>query len=347
MMTKHERFMNYLQGKPVDRVPVAFFHHFCGPTEWGKGLVNTDAFERNINGHKLAREKFDPDVIKVMNDTLMVMPVDVSGVHCSQDLRGLHAPSVDSEYAHKLLELTKRVLTFYEDSDAPKYATGFSPSTVLRCALCTGPFAGEGDESQLLAYIKEDPESVAVAIQNIGDDIIAINEMLLKESDIDGIYFSVSNQNAFFSDAEYRSLIAPVEKKVMDKANELSKVNLLHICGYHGRANNLALFLDLEAAAYNIAVFSEGVTLSAGKRLFGGKPVFGGFAQDHTIYTGTKQEVKEQTWKILDECGQIGTMIGADCTVPNDIDDSRFNWVVEACEEYAANPRVKVGGKHA
>ena len=67
-MTKRERFMNFLASKPVDRVPVAFFHHFCPPNEWGKGLENQEAFERNVIGHKLAREKFDPDVIKIMND---------------------------------------------------------------------------------------------------------------------------------------------------------------------------------------------------------------------------------------------------------------------------------------
>ena len=340
MMTKRERFMNFLQSKPVDRVPVAFFHHFCGPAEWGQGLVNADAFERNIIGHKLAREKFDPDVIKVMNDTLMIMPVDVSFVRSAADLRRVHAPSVDSEYTRKLLEMTKRVLAFYQDSDAPTYATGFSPSLVLRTNMCTGPFAGEGDESWILKYIKEDPESVAAGIRNIGDDIAAINELLIKEGGVDGIYFSISNQKGFFTDDEYRTYVAPAEKAVMDKANELSKVNLLHICGYHGRANNLGLFLDFEAAAYNIAVYAEGVSLSAGKRLLGGKPVFGGFAQDKVIYTGSMQEVKEATWKILDECGQIGTMIAADCTVPNDIDDSRFNWVVEACEEYAGKTRA-------
>ena len=36
-MTKRERFMNFLENNPVDRVPVAFFHHFCPPGEWGKG----------------------------------------------------------------------------------------------------------------------------------------------------------------------------------------------------------------------------------------------------------------------------------------------------------------------
>ena len=94
-------------------------------------------------------------------------------------------------------------------------------------------------------------------------------------------------------------------------------------------------FKDYPAAAYNIAVYAEGVSLSAGKKLFGGKPVFGGFAQDTVIYKGTREEVKKATWDILDECGQLGVMIGADCTVPNDIDDDRFNWVRDAAIEYA------------
>ena len=37
-MTKHERFLNVLANKPVDRVPVAFFHHFLEDwTDFGKG----------------------------------------------------------------------------------------------------------------------------------------------------------------------------------------------------------------------------------------------------------------------------------------------------------------------
>ena len=335
-MTKRERFMNFLASKPVDRVPVAFFHHFCPPNEWGKGLENQEAFERNVIGHKLAREKFDPDVIKIMNDTLMIIPVDVSFVKTTSDLRNVHAPSVDSAFAKKTLELTKRVRAFYEDSDAPVYATGFSPSQVLRNSLCIGGVPGEGDETRMLKFVEEDPDAVAAAMKNLCEGICAINEMLIKEGGVDGIYMSVSNQSNFFTDEFYRSYVAPYEKEVMKNANKLSSINLLHICGYHGRSNHLSLFTDFEAAAVNIAVYAEGVSLSEGKKLFGGRPVFGGFAQDTVIYKGTEQEVKEAAWKILDECGQIGVMLGADCTVPNDIDDSRLEWVRQAAIEYAA-----------
>lgn len=331
-MTKRERFMNFLAGRPVDRVPVAFFHHFCSPTEWFTGLENPEAFEKNVMGHKYALEKFDPDVIKVMNDSLMVMPLDTSFVETSKDLLNIKPPVKGSPYFEKTRELTQRVLEFYKGSDAPKYVTGFSPATVLKGSL-EGLF---GTEHRLLKFLEEDPDSVVAALDIIGESIMQLDEMLIKECGADGVYFSVNNQSNYFPKELFLKYVAPADKKVMAHANGLSKINLLHICGYHGKANDLTLFQDYEAAAYNIAVYAEGVPLSEGKKLFGGKPVFGGFSQDGVIYTGTKEEVKEATWKILDECGQLGVMIGDDCTVPNDIDDSRFNWVIEACEEYAA-----------
>ena len=334
-MTKRERFEKFLANQPVDRVPVAFFHHFCGPAEWGKGLENQDAFERNVMGHKYAREKFDPDVIKIMNDTLMIMPVDVSFVKTADDLRKVHAPALDSEFVKKTLELTKRSRAFYADSDAPVYATGFSPSMVLRNSMCIGGIPGEGDESQLIGFIQSDPDAVSAAIKNIAEDIAAINELLIKEGGVDGIYLSVNNQSNFFTDEFFLTYVAPHEQEMLRKANELSKINLLHICGYHGRSNHLHLFTGYEAAAYNIAVYAEGVSLSEGRKLFGGKPVFGGYAQDTVIYRGTKEEVKKAAWDILDECGQVGVMLGADCTVPNDIYETRLEWVREAAIEYA------------
>ena len=54
-MNKKERFMNFLQNKPVDRAPVAFFHHFTSNDEWFKGLVSPEIYEKNIDGHRKAR----------------------------------------------------------------------------------------------------------------------------------------------------------------------------------------------------------------------------------------------------------------------------------------------------
>ena len=130
-MTKRERFMKFLANEPVDRVPVAFFHHFCGPDLMEKGLELPEAFERNIEGHREALAVFDPDVIKVMNDSLMVLPLDTSFVEKPSDLRKIQPPSVNSLFGKKTKELTQRVMEIYEGKDAPIYATGFSAAVAI------------------------------------------------------------------------------------------------------------------------------------------------------------------------------------------------------------------------
>ncbi|WP_249299456.1 uroporphyrinogen decarboxylase family protein [Feifania hominis] len=327
--------MNFLANKPVDRVPVAFFHHFCSENEWFKGLENEAIFEKNIEGHRKAREIFDPDVIKIMNDSLMIMPLDTSFVKTPADLRKIQPPAMDSAFVKKTRELTLRAMEFYAGSDAPVYVTGFSPIMVLRASM-GGIAPVEGEKPRLVSFLEEDPDSVVAALDILAESIMAIDEMLIKECKAEGLYFSVNNQSHIIPDELYSKYVTPSDMKVMDHANTLSDINLLHICGYHGRANNLELFKNYKAAAYNWAVHAEGVTLSEGKKLFGGKPVFGGFEQATVIYTGTREEVEAATYAILDEAGQIGVMLGADCTVPTDIDDNRLEWVRQAAIKYAA-----------
>ena len=66
------------------------------------------------------------------------------------------------------------------------------------------------------------------------------------------------------------------------------------------------------------------------------------FEQKGVLYKGTREEVEKYTYQILDEAGQVGIMVGADCTVPADIDDSRLEWVRQAAIRYAAQPIRKI-----
>ena len=98
----------------------------------------------------------------------------------------------------------------------------------------------------------------------------------------------------------------------------------------------MRLYKGYDAAAYSVAVVAEGTTLSDAKKLFKGKCIIGGFSQDGIIYKGSKEELEKATYNLLSECGQTGIIIGADCTVPNDIDEERFNWVRESCKQFAS-----------
>ena len=332
-MNKRERFYAYLNNEPVDRAPVGFFHHYTTRAEYLKGLSVPEYFEKMVIMHRLTKQQDDPDFLKIMNDVLMLMPVDVSMVKEPKDLVKIVPPRMDSEYVKKTRELTLRVREYYEDEDIPSLATSFAPLFNIRHAMNR---ANRDHPEIMRDFFLEDPESAVKAMKIVAERTNEIHHMLMDECGVDGIYFSVNNQNHIVPDDFYTKYVAPIE---IDMIKDIKKhgVCVLHICGYEGLSNNLELYKDYPATAMNWGVYAEGVSLREGKKFFGGKPVMGGFAQDTIIYRGTKDEIKDEVKRILSETGDVGVRIGADCTVPNDIDEKHFAWAREAAAEFARN----------
>ena len=70
-----------------------------------------------------------------------------------------------------------------------------------------------------------------------------------------------------------------------------------------------------------------------GRAFFGGKTVLGGCDNRKTgvLYSGTKAEVQKFIRDLIASFdADTGYMIGADCTLPGDIDLQRIDWVLEA-----------------
>ena len=333
-MNKRERFEAFLHNEPVDRVPVAFFHHFMGVEDYMKGLRAPELFKVMVEGHWVAKQKNDPDFLKIMNDVLQMMPLDVAQVRTAGDLKYVDPPAMDSPFVEKTKELTTSVLEYFKDEDIPALATGFSPVNDLYYALMMGDLTNRDGMARLFA---EDPVAVSDFLKRVGEMKTEVNRILMKDLGLDGIYFSVMNQNQMLPDEGYAKYIAPIEKDMV-AAIEAEGVCLLHICGYEGRTNNLELFRDYGPSAVNWAVHTEQMSLKEGKEFFG-KPVMGGFAQDTVIYKGTKEEIKAEVKQILSEAGQIGVAIGADCTIPEDVDDTHFVWAREGAAEFAEENR--------
>lgn len=340
-MNKRDRIEKFLKNEEVDRVPVAFYHHFLDERmlyNMNQGLTKPDVFEKNIEGHRTALKKFDPDLIKIMNDSLMIMPLEMGKVKRTDDLENVKPQGVNSLWQKKSLELASRVKEIYAGNEAPILFTSFAPAYILRTNfarignLMTG---GSFMESKIKKLIDEDEVIFKKCVDRIAKEVADFNDRLFDEVGIDGIYFSVNNQKDFFPPEQYRRIFSPADKYILERANKKSSMNMLHICGYMSKPNHLETFADYDAAAYNWAVFAEGVSLSEGKKLFKGRPVFGGFQQSGVIAKGSREEVEEEVFRILDEAGQVGIMLGADCTVPTNIDDGRLGWVRDAAKKYA------------
>ena len=187
-------------------------------------------------------------------------------------------------------------------------------------------------------YLAENfPKELRKAGLEIQKDLKILVRKLFEETDLDGIYYCVQNiQSPKYGKETYDKYIRPTEFELLDFANKYSKYNILHICGYAGHKNNLLYYKDYKAGAYNWASFIENISVEEGRKIFNAKCVIGGFANSPgtLIDTGSDEELAEYAQKLISSNGYKGYVIGADCSVPNDIDDNKLRSISDASHKY-------------
>lgn len=204
----------------------------------------------------------------------------------------------------------------------------FAPFSLLRF--------GAGDEI-VMNHLRAEPEAILYALSVVAEDAMTLSELLLTEAGIDGIYYCVQGgEKSRFTVEDYRKWITPSDLQVLEHANRFKDTNVLHCCGWAGIPNNLEVWKDYPAKAINWACFIENMSLARGRVFFNGKCVLGGFDNrpSEVLFSGTKSEVEDETMRIIDETGIGGLILGADCTLPADVDVNRFKWVIDKVISY-------------
>lgn len=64
--------------------------------------------------------------------------------------------------------------------------------------------------------------------------------------------------------------------------------------------------------------------------------MIGGFdnTKNGILYRGTREEVENETKRLLEEAGTTGVILGADCTIPSDTPVERLEWVRKTAKRY-------------
>lgn len=328
MSTKRELVLKAFHNEKTDRIPVGFWHHYLNPEDFNSLLQKPELFEQNLEGHRKFKEDFDPDFVKIMTDGLFFLPFDFSGIETAEDLKKLKPVSPEHPFFEKNVELVKGVREIYGE-DVLLYFNEFAPYSQLTRGL--GGERGAIGQKKVKEFLEQDATLVAYALDIIADSLNELTKRVVKPGLADGIYLSVNNPNRSIPAQIYSAYIAPSEIKVLQAANKAAADNILHICGYEGNKNILSVYQKYPASVINWAVHAEGVGLAEGKKFFGGKAVIGGFGntKDSVLYSGTKEEVEAYVEELLATAGREGVIIGADCTVPGDIDIRRLKWVRE------------------
>lgn len=83
---------------------------------------------------------------------------------------------------------------------------------------------------------------------------------------------------------------------------------------------------------FNWDVHRAGLSLEEGRELFQ-KPILGGLDNHGVLVEGSLEAIRQETQKIIEAMGKRGFMLGADCTVPGEIDWARLRAAVEAAAE--------------
>ncbi len=313
-MTKRERLLNAFHGKPVDRIPFGFWYHFSPDDDFGPETVAE---------HLKWYRETDMDMIKVMCDGYFNYPNPaIEKITCAEDWFHLTPLGEDHPYITKQVERAKGVVEGVKGECCVFYNV-FCPMSLMRFGT---------SEELLMSHMKENPEAVCHAFEVISQDIKALIRRLIKEAGCDGIYYCVQNAEQFrFTADEYAKWVTPCELDVLRYANSLSENNILHCCGWAGDKNRVEVWKDYPAAAINWAVYVEDMRLEEGKEFFGCECVLGGLdnRKEGVLYSGTKEELEQEIEHILEKAGTLGVVIGADCTLPSDIDKEHVKWVGE------------------
>ena len=321
-MDKRTRVLNAMNKKEVDHVPVGFWFHFGGEEAVGDACVQA---------HLKYYRETDLDFVKIMCDNYF--PYPLPKIEKAEDWTTLEPLTADHPFIREQVERAKAIVDDIGKERCVFYNV-FAPFSSLRF----GADAIGISDAQVMEYIRTDRTAVMKALDVIAQSNALLAELLITEAGCDGVYYCVQGgEYDRFTPEEYRATITPSDLYVLEHANRYSDNNMLHMCGWAGNRNQLAIWEDYPAKVVNWAVFVEGLSLDAGRYFVHGRTSLGGFEthwDEHTqqgiIYTGAKEELQEYTRNLILNHGKIGLMLGGDCTIDAKLDWERIRWVVEA-----------------
>lgn len=336
MSLSSKTVLKVLKGQDEGVVPVSFWRHFAD-NEFTDAFKDPSVIDTNLNGHRDYLNQLDFDFVKTMLDGYFPYPMPgVDNPQDPQSLANLQPLAADDPWIKDQLELARQQKSLA--GDKPVFVTVFSPMYLLKWSMIK-----HYQEPLLLAdkrfadmYLA-DPALIKNSLNSIADGLKKLVKALMTTG-ISGIYYSTQSvqNDRLNNDQFFSSVMEPVDQDVQEAINQVSDLNILHICGYDGAYNKLERFSDYPLQVINWATKTDGYSLKEGQKLFAGRAVLGGLdnSTKGVLYAGDKQAIQDEVKKILTEAGTKGIILGADCTVPRDINYDHLRWAMEAAHEF-------------
>jgi len=314
-MNKIQRVRAALNGEIPDRVPASFWFHF--PKEQAHG-------KDSVRAHLDYYRKTDLDFLKIMNEHPYRVETQIKN---PSDWRKLKPAPLSSDFYQAQLDEIKMI-------------TDELGGECLTATTLFNPFSSGNHAADHLVteHLKADPESVNFGLATIAESLAEFAIACLNAG-ADGIYYSAQGGEADrFEESEFTAYIKPHDLTVLNAVKDKGDFNIVHICRDNIR---LHLYSNYPGDVINWAATApHNITLTAGKKLFA-RTILGGLDNRGVIVDGSPAEIKQAVWKIIRNFGPKGLIIGADCTLPTEINIDHIRAAVEATAEY--HPDISEG----
>ena len=201
-------------------------------------------------------------------------------------------------------------------------------------AVSTSAALQGSNDATVMAHLKENEGAVRHAMDVIADDLAWLCENILEKTGVEGIYQSVQGAEVGrMTRSEYRRIVAPSELKIIERSNAVRDHNILHMCSWAGNRNHLLYWKDYPVRVKNWGIGIEGLSLTQAEGFFPeGTVLLGGLdnRRTHPLYAGSVEEIQACVRACVREMEGRPFILGADCTVPGDIDRSHIRAALEA-----------------
>lgn len=308
-MNKRNRLLSLLSDKNSSERVASFWHHFP------KDRWFSDAA---VEAHLKYYYESDIDFVKIMEEVRYEFDITIAS-----DWNRYIPDRRKTKDREAQLDVIKRI-TDRIGSECMVFTTIFDP---LRSVGITKGY------DFIDQHIKENEKAVAKAMCAMAESI-AEYALDCLEAGADGIYFSSKGAEiGRFNEGVFHSIVQAPDRYITDEISRVNDNTILHICGYD---TELTYYKDFNASIINWDCHHGRYDLNLGSEVFPDKVILGGINnREGVLMDGTQNEIEIEVQRVLSEYTSKNRLIlGADCTLDENIDYMRVKQMVQAYHEY-------------
>lgn len=311
-MGKREKIMNWLREKErSDYIPAAFFIHF--PSEFRQEQA---AIDKHLEFFRYT----DMDFVKIQYEFPFPKLVEIQ---TPDDWH--HMPQYGYDFFSAQLKIVKGLVEAVR-GEAFVIQTLYSPFMS----------AGHTTSDKIITeHIILAPEKVRKGLDTITQSTLWFVRECAKLG-VDGFYASTQGgeRHRFSGTTLFNDVIKPYDMAILHEINQLCPINILHICDYNGSYDDLSQFLDYPGDIVNcpLTLGNKKLTIKEAITYFN-RPFLGGLDRHGTISTGTDAEIRNLLKSMLLNA-PARFMLGADCTLPGDINWRKIKLAIATAHTY-------------